>query len=223
MPTVRPSGAGDEAVGTGEKVNGGTVINAGSNAAGIITKNLSLADVADDFGESFGSKIVANDGTGAATTDRAGVQEALAGGSGTLAYNSTASQWIMQGGNVTSKISNLSTNPVGGSNDLMAGGAADSDGMNATRSSVTSNNNRKKIGVTDIDIYARPSTTINGFVTRTNAGDDVNLVAPSGAGNVAASDDAASPTRSVPGELTYMFGGKNPQTDEYAPKDSGVR
>tara|TARA_Y100001938_G_scaffold141455_1_gene211251 strand:- start:1068 stop:1712 length:645 start_codon:yes stop_codon:yes gene_type:complete len=214
MPTVRPSGAGDEAVGTGEKVNGGTVINAGSNAAGIITKNLSLADIADDFGDSFGSKVVANDGTGAATTDRAGVQQAKSGG--TLAFRGSGDLWIMQGGNVTTKIN-------GRADTTLIGGAADSNGMEATRDSTTSNNNRKKIGVTDIDVYAQPSTTINGFVTRTNAGDNVNLVAPSGAGDVAAIDNAANPTLSVPGELTYMFGGKNPKQDEYAPKNSGVR
>lgn len=214
MPTVRPSGAGDEAVGTGEKVNGGSIINGGSNAAGIITKNLSLADVADDFGDSFGSKIVANDGTGANTTDRAGVQQAKSGG--TLAFKGSATSWIMQGGNVTTTINNRA-------DTTLIGGAADSNGMEATRDSTTSNNNRKKIGVTDIDVYAQPSTTINGFVTRTNAGDNVNLVAPSGAGDVAASDNAANPTLSVPGELTYMFGGKNPKQDEYAPKNSGVR
>ena len=62
MPTVRPSGAGDEAVGAGAKNDGGTVIHGGSNAAGVMTKNLSLADIADDFGESFGSKVVVNAG-----------------------------------------------------------------------------------------------------------------------------------------------------------------
>ena len=60
MPTVRPSGAGDEAVGTGEVRNGGTVIKGGSNAAGVMTKNLSLASLADDDGASFGSKVIAS-------------------------------------------------------------------------------------------------------------------------------------------------------------------
>ena len=43
MPTVRPSGAGDEAVGTAEVVDGGAVLRGGSNAAGVFTKSLSLA------------------------------------------------------------------------------------------------------------------------------------------------------------------------------------
>lgn len=211
MPTVRPSGAGDEAVGTGEKVNGGTVIHGGSNAAGIMTKNLSLADVADDFGESFGSKVVANDGTGAATTDRAGARQARAGGAGTIAYNSTATQWVVQGGNVTTTLNNAA-------NTALSSAAADSNGANATRGGITSNIKRKKIGVTDIDVYAKPSTTMNGFATRTGDGDNANYVTSSGVG--VATDDAANPTRAVPGELTYMAGGKNPTTDEYKAKDA---
>ena len=217
MPTVRPSGAGDEAVGAGAKNDGGTVIHGGSNAAGVMTKNISLADIADDFGESFGSKVVANDGTGSATTDRAGVQTARgtgSGGTGTIGYNATATKWVVQGGNVTTTLNNAA-------NTKLIGGAADSEGMDATRSNVTSNNKRKKIGDTVIDILKNPTTTINGFVTsRTGAGDDVNMVRPSGAGDEAASDNEANTTRAVPGELTYMFGGKNPKQDQYKGKDT---
>lgn len=217
MPTVRPSGAGDEAVGAGAKNNGGTVIQGGSNAAGVMTKNLSLADIADDFGESFGSKVIANHGNGSTTTDRAGVINAV-GGSGTagvtqMGFTANATQWVVQGGNVTTTLG-------GSANTALASPAADSNGANATRSSVTSNNNRKRIGAIDIDVYAQPSTTINGFVTRTGAGNNANLVAPSGAGDVAANDEAANTTRAVPGELTYMFGGKNPKQDNYKAKDS---
>ena len=217
MSTVRPTGAGNEAVGNAEKVNGGTIINGGSNAAGIMTKNLSLADIADDFGESFGSKVISNHGNGATTTDRAGVINAI-GGSGTdgttqMGFNANATQWVVQGGNV-------STTLGGVANTALISAAADSNGANATRDNVTSNNNRKRIGATDIDVYAKPSTTINGFVTRTGAGNDQNMVAPSGAGDVAAVDAVANATRAVPGELTYMFGGKNPKQDEYKSKEA---
>ena len=212
MPTVRPSGAGDEAVGTGAKNDGGTVIHGGSNAAGVMTKNLSLADIADDFGESFGSKVVVNAGSGVNTTDRAGVSQARAGQAGTIAYNATATQWVVQGGNVTTTLNNAA-------NTSLISAAADSNGANATRSNVTSNNKRKKIGVTDIDVYAQPSTTINGFVTRTGAGTNVNMVSPAD-GTSVANDNEANTTRAVPGELTYMFGGKNPKQDEYKAKDS---
>ena len=212
MPTVRPSGAGDEAVGAGAKNDGGTVIHGGSNAAGVMTKNLSLADIADDFGESFGSKVVVNAGSGANTTDRAGVSQARAGQAGTIAYNSTATQWVVQGGNVTTTLNNAA-------NTKLIGGAADSEGMDATRSNVTSNNKRKRIGATDIDVYKQPSNVINGFVTRTGAGTDKNFVSPAD-GTTAASDNEANTTRAVPGELTYMFGGKNPKQDQYKGKDT---
>ena len=213
MPTVRPSGAGDEAVGAGEKVDGGTVIMGGNVAASSpMTKSMSLADIADDFGDSIGSKIIVQAGSGAATTDRAGVSQARAGQAGTIAYNATATQWVVQGGNITTKLNNAT-------NTTLTGAAADSNGMNATRSNVTSNNNRKKSGVTDIDVYAKPSTTMNGFVTRTGAGTAQNMVTPAD-GTSVANDNEANTTRAVPGELTYMFGGKNPKQDEYKAKDS---
>ena len=215
MPTVRPSGAGDEAVGTAEKVDGGTVIHGGSNAAGVMTKNLSLADIADDFGEAHGSKIVANDGTGSATTDKAGVQTARGsggGGTGTIGYNATATQWVVKGGNVSTTLNNAA-------NTVLSQGDSDGNGMNGTRDNVTSNNKRKKIGTTDIDVYAQPSTTINGFVTRTGAGTNQDLVTPAD-GSSAANDNEANTTRSVPGELVYMQGGKNPKQDDYKAKDT---
>ena len=185
MSTVRPTGAGDEAVGTAEKVNGGAILNGGSNAAGIMTKSLSLADVADDFGESFGSKVVANDGAG---TDKAGTTTAR--GAGTLAYNATATQWVVQGGNVTTKLNNAA-------NTALISAAADSEGANATRDNITSNVNRKKIGATEIDVYAKPSTAYNGFVTRTGAGTDQPFKTGHSTGT--ATDDAANPTLAVPG------------------------
>jgi hypothetical protein len=40
-------------------------------------------------------------------------------------------------------------------------------------------------------------------------------------GSTAATDDAATPTRAVPGELTYHFGALGrPTTDEYKARDS---
>ena len=219
MPTVRPSGAGDEAVTTAEKVNGGTVLHGGSNAAGVMTKNLSLADIANDTGESFGSKVIANHGNGNIYTDKAGIIKAQGGASqsgtaGTteLGFNASATQWVVQGGNVTTTLG-------GAANTKLIGGAADSVGMNATRDNVTSNSKRKTIGATDIDVYATPSSGINSFVTRA-ASAQQNFVRPSGAGDELAAAEAANPTRAIPGELVYMQGGKNPKQDDYKAKDS---
>ena len=91
MPTVRPSGAGDVAVGTGEVKDGGSIFQAGNadTTTGPISNAVTIVGTVDDLRD-VGAKVVANDGTGAATTDRVGVAKALSGG--TLAYNATASQ-----------------------------------------------------------------------------------------------------------------------------------
>ncbi len=217
MSTVRPSGAGDEAVGTGEKRDGGSIIKGGAVASNSpMTKSMSLADVADDFGGVIGSKVLANDGTGAATTDRVGVAKALAGG--TLAYNAGATKWVMQGGNVTSTLS-------GASNTALTSAAADSNGANATRDGISQTSSHRVVGsgaTTSIDPYKAPSTTINGYLTKGgDAGSSRNFIDPATAGGVTDSaDSAANPTRAIPGELTYMFGGKNPENKDYKSKEA---
>ena len=51
MPIVRPSGAGDEALGNGEVRNGGTLIKGGGlTSESPMTKSLTEADLADDVG-----------------------------------------------------------------------------------------------------------------------------------------------------------------------------
>ena len=97
MPTVRPSGAGDELVSTGEVKDGGSIYHAGNadTTTGPISNAVTIVGTVDDLRD-VGAKVVSNDGTGAATTDRVGVDKALSGG--TLAYNATATQWIMRGG-----------------------------------------------------------------------------------------------------------------------------
>ena len=73
---------------------------------------------------------------------------------------------------------------------------------------------------TTFDILAKPSTAmVPGRTKGTGAGSAQNFVQVDGA--TAATDDAASPTRSVPGELTYHFGGlAKPTTDEYKARNS---
>lgn len=45
------------------------------------------------------------------------------------------------------------------------------------------------------------------------------LFRPSGAGDENSNDDEANTTRALPGELTYMFGGKLPKQDNYKARD----
>lgn len=212
MATVAPSGAGDQpAV---EVRDNGTIFNAGNVVStGPITNAVTLRDAADDFGESTGSKVVANDGTGAATTDRAGVAKGVSGG--TLAYDASATEWIMRGGNVATTIGGVS-NTV-----LVSAGSDVAGAFTATRDNVNEINSTRRLGTGGtFDLLAVPSTQITpGFTKGAGAGNAQNFVAPSGAGDVATTDEAAAPTRGVPGELTYRFGAPNPTQDEYKAKN----
>ena len=42
-----------------------------------------------------------------------------------------------------------------------------------------------------------------------------------GDGTTAATDDAANPTRAIPGELVYMYGALTPKQDDYKAKTGG--
>ena len=209
MPTVRPSGAGDEAVGNGEVRDGGTVIRGGSNAAGVMTKSLSLAEIADDQGQSFGSKVVANDGTGNQYTDRVGVGKAVSGG--TLAYQAGATEWVVKGGNV-------STTLGGVANTTLIGGQA---GPDPVRDNIAQLETTRDYGVLDLDVLATPASGYNSFRTITGGGVQKNFINPAVAGGATnSSDSAANTTRAVPGELVYRTGAANPKQDDYKAKDS---
>jgi hypothetical protein len=214
MATVAPSGDGNApAV---EVRDNGTIFNAGNVAAGgPITSVVTLRDAADDVGESYGSKVVANDGTGAATTDRVGVSGAF---SNTPAYNASATEWIMRGGNVATTIGGVA-NTV-----LVSAGSDVAGAFTATRDGINQINSTRTLGsgvTTTFNMFAVPSTQITpGFTKGGGAGNAQNFVAPSGAGDVASVDNAAAPTRGVPGELTYRFGAPNPTTDEYKAKNA---
>ena len=212
MATVAPSGDGNApAV---EVRDNGTIFNAGNVVStGPITNAVTLRDAADDFGESTGSKVVANDGTGAATTDRAGVAKGVSGG--TLAYNAGATEWIMRGGNVATTIGGVA-NTV-----LVSAGSDVAGAFTATRDNVNEINSTRRLGTgATFDLLAVPSTQITpGFTKGAGAGNAQNFVQADD-GSTASADNAAAPTRGVPGELTYRFGAPNPTTDEYKSKNA---
>ena len=93
-------------------VDNGTIVKAGNVVTGGPAADLSLGSLADDFGTSFGSKIVAQADTG----DKAGVSKAVS--AGTLAFSASSTQWIMRGGNVTATIGGVA-------NTTLAGGGRD--------------------------------------------------------------------------------------------------
>ena len=208
MPTVRPSGAGDEAVGNAEVVDGGAVLKGGSNAAGVMTKSLSLAEIADDQGQSFGSKVVSNDGTGNEFTDRVGVGKAQAGG--TIAYNADGTEWVVKGGNVTTTLGGVA-------NSTLIGGAA---GPDPVRDNVAELETTRDYGVLDLDVLAAPASGLNSFRTITGGGVEISYIRPSGAGDEASNDLAANTTRAIPGQLIYRTGAAVPKEDAYKSKES---
>lgn len=201
--------------GSGTRNNGGTIVNAGNVALnGPVTKVIGLNEL--HANADYGSKVVANDGTGGSTSDPWGVTKALS--SGTLAYfpNAAAGErnFIVKcAGDSAAKINNVAT-------DMLNVPGAEYDGVD--RSSIHKLVKTRRIGSyadTSINMLARPSTqVVPGRTKGTGAGSASNFVQMDG--STAASDDAATPTRSVPGELTYMFGSVVPLNVDYKARDS---
>lgn len=213
MATVAPSGAGDQpAI---EKRDGGTVANGGGiGADSPMTVGLSLADMADDQGDDYGSKVIAKV-DGGEYSDRVGISGVRAGavvpGVTELGYDATATEWVMEAGNVTTTLGGVAY-------DGLVGAAA---GPNPTRDNIYQLETTRDYGQVDIDVYAMPSSGYNSWVTRTGGGQLVQFIAPaSGDGVSPSNDEAANTTLAVPGELTYMFGSLVPKNDVYKAKDS---
>jgi hypothetical protein len=212
MALVAASGNGAApSTAANRKNNGATVLHGGNvDTTGPITRDLSLSETTD--GNSIGtshSKITEIGGSGASTTDRRGITKAVS--AGTLAFTPSSTQWLMVGGNVATTIGGVA-------NTVLVGGNTDFDGQATTRDNIHQTVSTYMLGSGNgtFDVYAIPSTeNTPGYTKGGDAGSKRFFVAPSGAGDVTATDDAAVPTRSVPGELTYLQGGKDPVTDEY--------
>lgn len=202
-------------------VDGGTVVRAGNKASDSpVTNALGLNTLADDQGASFGSKVVANVGTGASTTDRVGVSGAIAANAAdgaSIAFNAGATNWVMRGGNVTTSLNGVAnTQLIGGARDFL-GDLNDVDTRVARTkiSDVTQGS-----GVSEeFNIFARPSTEIvPGRTIGGGAGETLTFTNPADGTDAVASEIA--PSKSVPGELTYHFGAlAAPTTDDYKAKD----
>ena len=199
---VKASGSNDD----------GTIMGAGNiSATGPITSDIGINTLADNVGETvIGSKVVTNDGTGASTTDRAGLQEAAS--AGTLAFNQSptgtrSETFVIHG--FTTKLSNVANTSILGGTRIGDGTYDNTHGTIADR----------KLGTYDIDIYARPSTEITPGTTITGGGGANTYVNP--ADGSAAVANEIFPTRTLPGELTYHWGsGAKPYTDDYKAKNA---
>ncbi len=206
MSTTAPKGSGSENRDGGTVLAGGTL---GSDSP--ITKNLNTKDLAT--GTEYGSKVVANDGTGGRFSDQAGVTTAK--GAGTLAYNPSAgtNYIVLQAGDNAGKIN-------GTTSTVLTVPGADYDG--SPRDMIHKVVKTYKYGsyaTASFNVLATAgSGMVPGRTKGSGAGSSANFVQMNG--STAATDDTATPTRSVPGELTYMFGSVVPKNDDYKAKSS---
>lgn len=197
----------------GSKVNnGGTIVGAGNVAAGSpITKVIDVNDL--NTGSEYGSKVVANSATGDGFSDPHGVRVARAGGSGVLAYFPSPEDrnfLLRAAGDSAGKINNVASTVL-----RIPGGVSTGDNIHELAST-------RRLGSyssASYNVLAMPSSgVVPGRTKGTGAGSLSTYVEVDGL--TPASDEAATPTRSVPGELTYMFGSIVPKQDNYKAKNS---
>ena len=215
--------ASQTAKGSGSTVNnGGTVAHGGAITG--VTQSLDLNDINGDLDVSarYGSKVVAKTGAGSGNPTNAtnpdGIQTSK--GSGSLAYNRARGDdmnWIIRAAGETNagKINNSATTKL----HIPAAHVDDNHGRHPLPVVST-----KKHGVRQIEVTARPSTA------RHSEAGGSNWSGSHGGANVFtdSADDGINPatlalvsdTRAIPGELTYMFGGKEPARSDYKSKES---
>lgn len=215
MPTIQIDGS--SVTNSSTKNDGGTVVNGGNPAStSPMTKNLNPNDLLT--GNDSGSKVVAKDGTGALTTNPDGIQAVKSGGAG-LAYNvdpraasgSNRNFIIRAAGDSASKVNNVANA------NLNAAQNGVGDGPKAVVAT-------RQLGASGVEYntLATPSTfRTPGFQKGGSAGSSSPFFAADTGGNASLTDASIVPTRAVPGELTYHFGGAaKPTTDEYKARDS---
>ena len=197
--------------GSPQNEDGGVIVQAGNVSENVV--DLSLISM--DTGREYGSKVLADTATGAfGYTDPHGVIAAKSGGTGGLAYfprNGDRNFIVRGAGDSAAKINNDASTVL-----TIPGGVN-------TEGSIHKLNKTRRIG-SDADrsfnVYAHPSSGVfPGLTLGTGFGSVSNFVQIDG--STAATDKAASPTRAVPGGLTYMFGAlTKPTTVNYKAKDS---
>lgn len=206
MSITQPQGSGKE------KRNGGTVVAAGNvSASGPIANVLDLVEV-NGTKQSYGSKVVTDTNGGASNADPHGVTKAVS--AGTFAYTpAKGTNFLLRAAGDTNagKVNNTSSTVL-------------SVGGNKTPVSIHKLTSTRRLGSyadAEFNILAVPNgNLVPGRTKGTGAGSVANYVQADDGITTTGVDDAASPTRSVPGELTYMFGSKNPKNDTYKARNS---
>ena len=198
--------------------NGGTVVNGGNIPAGSpMTNNRSLVDVADG-GDEYGSVVVKRNFP--SSKDFRGVIEAKGLNNGTFAFYPNA-----QEGERNFLIRGVGTadgnNKINNSTSSVVALPASEVGLRSV-SPIHLTIATRQLGEADasFNVLARPSTAmVPGRTKGTDAGAASTFVNPEDGTPAVATE--ILPSRAVPGELTYHFGGlAAPTTDEYKARDS---
>ena len=179
--------------------NGATVLGGGNidTSTNTVSSAPSLKSFLDNHSHVVGSRVLAITGT----KWKPGITSSKSGGS--MAYQPTKEdpQFLIRG--VASKVNNTS-------NTVLYSGASDKAGRRAINHLAKNH----RYDITSID-YKTGIATKGG-----SAGDAFNYVQVDD-GSTAATDDAANPTRAIPGELVYMHGSLTPKQDDYKAKTGG--
>lgn len=223
MSTVQTNGA--SAITSSSTVNdGGVVVNGGNvGADNPMTVSKSLATMADS-GTGYGSVVVARDG--GAADDGAGISTALTAG-GTLAFQPSAAagerNFLIRGAGTED-----GNNEINNSASTLLTSPASEVRLRAVNTvhKIVKTNRVGSYSSTEFNVLAQPSTDFNPGRTKGAGAGNVSNFVQVADGTTAATDDAASPTRGVPGELTFMFGGARPtntadgNAQDYKARDS---
>ena len=203
---------------TSTKQNGGSALHIGAvESDGPLANNVALGNTGTDYG----SKMVTNTG-GSSSSDPAGVEAAKSGGTAGFAYTPARGErnFLIRGvsskdgggGLINKDASNLLACP---SSEVQLRGVAD------THTGVIT----QKLGEyadRSFDVLAKSTESVKrinpGLSRGSNAGADStywDAKPDDGSSATDATKALVSASRSVPGELTYMFGGPDPKTDDY--------
>jgi len=196
--------------GGSKKNNGGTIVNAGNVPAGSPTTKVVGLNEVNGTKNQYGTKVVVDTNGGAANADPHGVTKAVSSGTFAYAPAKGTNFLIRAAGDNASKVNNSA------STLLNVPGGVKGIGVNKLLTT-------RRVGAyadARFNVLAVPNGNIfPGRTKGTGYGNAVNYTSTTN-GSANGTDKAASSTRTVPGELTYMFGGKKALATNYKAKDS---
>lgn len=197
--------------GGSKKNNGGTIVNAGNVPAGSPTTKVIGVNEVNAAQNSYGTKVVVDTATGSEFTDPHGVVKAKS--SGTFAYTPAAgTNYLLRAAGDTN------AGKINGSNSTLLTVPGGVVGKSINK--LVKTRRYGSYATAQFNVLATPSSgVVPGRVKGSGAGNSSTYVQADD-GTTNANDDAASPTRSVPGELTYMFGSVVPKLDTYKARNS---